>query len=152
MYPGDAFGELAFINDGPHDHIAEAYEDTVMSVISRDVLRPIMNESPRLAYQIMQLLVMRQRSYRTRVEELSYKSAHARVAHALLDLAGQHGVRDDEGVVIPLRLRQRDIANLVGLSRETVNFILKDLRQRNLIETQGCGIRIRAPDVLDAVR
>ena len=81
-----------------------------------------------------------------------YKSAHARVAHALLDLAAQHGVRDDDGVVIPLRLSQRDIANLVGLTRETVNFILKDLRQRNLIETQGHSIRVRSPEVLHAVR
>ena len=55
-------------------------------------------------------------------------------------------------MVIPLRLSQRDIANLVGLTRETVNFILKDFRQRNLIETRGRSIRVRAPEVLHAVR
>jgi CRP/FNR family transcriptional regulator, cyclic AMP receptor protein len=101
---------------------------------------------------MMRLLVTRQRAYRTRVEELLYKSAHARVAHTLLDLAGQHGIQDAEGVVIPLRLSQRDIANLVGLTRETVNFILKDLRERNLIETEGRSIRVRSPEVVQAVR
>lgn len=57
-------------------------------------------------------------------------------------------MKDADGVVIRLRLSQRDIANLVGLTRETVNFILKDLRQRNLIETQGRSIRVRSPELL----
>ncbi len=52
-------------------------------------------------------------------------------------------MEDADGVVIPLRLSQRDIANFVGLTRETVNFILKDLRERNLIETQGRSIRLK---------
>ena len=140
------------MDEGPHDHIAEASEDAMVYAIRCEVLRPLIGESPKLATEIMKLLGARQRAYRTRVEELLYKSAHARVAHTLLDLAGQHGVQDAEGVVIPLRLSQRDIANLVGLTRETVNFILKDLRQRNLIETQGRSIRVRPPEVLDAVR
>ena len=62
-------------------------------------------------------------------------------------------MKDADGVVIPLRLSQRDIANFVGLTRETVNFILKDLRERNLIETQGRSIRLKNPAVLQhAVR
>jgi len=80
--------------------------------------------------------------YRTRVREILHQSAHSRVASTLLHLA------DRNGVVIPLRLSQRDIVNLVGLTRETVNFILKDLRERNLIETQGRSIRLKNPAVL----
>jgi hypothetical protein len=55
----------------------------------------------------------------------------------------EHGVEDADGIVIPLRLSQRDIANFVGLTRETVNFILKALPERNLIETQGRSIRLK---------
>ena len=74
------------------------------------------------------------------------------MAHTPLDLAEHHGVRDADGVVIPLRLSQQHIANLVGLTRETVNFILKDLRQRKLIENQGRIIRVQAPEMLLAQR
>ena len=148
LHPGDVFGELAVIDTRPRDHIAEAYEDIVACSIRSDVLQRMTQESPRLSVEMMRLLGIRQRSYRTRVEELLYKSAHARVAHTLLSLAGHHGVEDADGVFIRLRLSQRDIANLVGLTRETVNFILKDLRQRNLIETQGRSIRVRSPELL----
>lgn len=150
LHPGDVFGELAVVDDSPRDHVAEAYEDAVIHAIGRDVFQGLLRESPRLGHEITKLLGSRLRTYRIRVEELLFKSAHARVAHTLLDLAGQHGVQDAQGVVIPLRLSQRDIGNLVGLTRETVNSILKDLRQRNLIETEGRSIRLKAPEVLHA--
>lgn len=152
LHPGDVFGQLAMVDRGPRDHIATAYEHSMVYAIKGETLRRLIQEIPSVASEAMKLMGSELRSYRRRVEELLYKSAHARVAHTLLDLAGHHGVRDADGVVIPLRLSQRDIANLVGLTRETVNFILKDLRQRNLIETQGRSIRLREPDGLLGVR
>ena len=152
LHPGDVFGELAVVDPAPRDHIAEAYEDTQAYAIDSDVIQQLMQASPRIGYEMARLLGLRVTAYRARVEELLFRSAHARVAHTLLDLAGHHGIRDADGVVIPLRLSQRDIANLVGLTRETVNFILKDLRQRKLIENQGRSIRLRAPEMLLAQR
>lgn len=141
--PGDLFGEMAVIDDGPQDHRAEAHEDAVVWGISRDVFIDLMRESTALGQAVVTLLGHRMRMYRTRVREILHQSALARVANTLEHLAGQHGVEDADGVVIALRLSQRDIANLVGLTRETVNFILKDLRERNLIETQGHSIRVK---------
>ena len=143
QHPGDLFGELAVIDDGPHDHLAEAYEDSTIWTISRTSFQSLMQDSPALAQELITLLALRVRMYRTRVREILHQSAHARVANTLLHLADRHGVKDADGVVIPLRLSQRDIANFVGLTRETVNFILKDLRERNLIETQGRSIRLK---------
>jgi len=148
LHPGEVFGELAVVDPEPRDHIAEAYEDTEAYAVDSDVLQRLMQGSPQIGCEVAKLLGSRMKAYRTRVEELLFKSAHARVAHTLVDLAGHHGVHDADGVVIPLRLSQRDIANLVGVTRETVNFILKDLRQRNLIENQGRSIRVRAPETL----
>ena len=48
---------------------------------------------------------------------------YGRVARTLLDLAEE----EDGKMVIRQRLTQRDIANMVGASREMVSRILKDL-------------------------
>jgi CRP-like cAMP-binding protein len=151
LYPGDIFGELAMIDESPRDHIAEALEDTVLCALNRDMLLQMVQQSPALGYQITKLMGMRLRRLRTRVEQLLYKSAHARIAHTLLDLAADYGVKDDQGILIPLRLNQGDLGNLVGLARETVNIVLQDLRQRGLIEAGRQSIRLKDPDRLRSV-
>lgn len=82
------------------------------------------------------------------MEELLCKSAHARVAHALLDLASRHGVTDTDGILISLRLSQGDLGRLVGLSRETVNAILQEWREQHLMEMDRRSIRVRDPERL----
>lgn len=151
LYPGDIFGELAMIDESPRDHIAEAVEDTVLCALNRDMLLQMVQQSPALGYQITKLMGLRLRRLRTRVEQLLYKSAHARIAHTLLDLAADYGVKDDHGILIPIRLNQGDLGNLVGLARETVNIVLQDLRQRGLIEAGRQSIRLKDPDRLRSV-
>lgn len=151
LYPGDIFGELAMIDESPRDHIAEAVEDTVLCALNRDMLLQMVQQSPALGYQITKLMGLRLRRLRTRVEELLYKSAHARIAHTLLDLAADYGVRDGDGILISIRLNQGDIGNLVGLARETVNIVLQDLKQRGLVEAGRQSIRLKDPDRLRSV-
>jgi CRP-like cAMP-binding protein len=66
-------------------------------------------------------------------------------------MASDYGVADNGGVVIPIRLSQRDLGNLVGLARETVNMVLRDFKQRGLVDTTRTNIRISDPSRLRLV-
>lgn len=142
LHPGDIFGELAVVDESPRDHLAEVHEDACLCALSRDLILRLARESPELGYRITKVMGLRVRQFRTRLEELLCTSATGRVAHALVDLADEHGVTDARGIVIPFRLSQRDLANLVGLTRETVNVVLQDFRQRGLVEVEGKSIRL----------
>ncbi len=148
LHPGDIFGELAVVEDAPRDHIAEAYSDCVICAMSRDAIVRAIHETPEIGFEITKLIALRLKTFRSRVEELLCKSAHARVAHALLELAERHGVSDQDGVLISLRLRQGDLGQLVGLSRETVNAILQEWREQNLVEMDRRTVRLRNPQRL----
>jgi CRP-like cAMP-binding protein len=150
LYPGDIFGELAMIEDSPRDHLATAHEDVVLCALSRDLLLRMAQETPALGYQITKVMGLRLKRFRTRIEELLYKSAHARIAHTLLDLASDYGIPDNEGILVPLRLNQADLGNLVGLARETVNTVLQDFKRRGLVEAGRRNIRIIDPTRLRA--
>lgn len=145
LYPGDVFGELAVVDDAPRDHIATAHEDVVLCALSRDLLLKMAAETPALGYQITKLMGLRLRRFRTRIEELLCKSAQARIAHTLLDLAADYGIPDEDGILVPLRLNQADLGNLVGLARETVNIVLQDFKRRGLVEAGRRNIRIMNP-------
>lgn len=148
LHSGDIFGELALVEESPRDHVAEASEDAVLCEIPRDVLLRTIEGTPRFALHITKLIGARLRRLESRVEELLGKSAQARLAHTLLELADQHGVADADGLLIPLRLSQTELGNLVGLRRETVNNILQEWRERGLVEMNRRAIRLREPDAL----
>lgn len=148
LYPGDVFGESALIDDGPRDHGAEAYEDAKIWSVSRSLFIDLLRQSPTLGHELFRLMAHGTRRFRMRVEELLQKDAHRRVARTLSNLAAEHSVADADGLLIPLRLTQADLANMTGLARETVNGVLSDLRESGLVEASRHNIRIRRPTAL----
>ena len=153
LTPGDIFGELALMSDdGPQDHRAEAADDSLLCEIPRELLMRMIREAPAFAWHVTKLVGHRLRTLGTRVEELLGKSAPARLAHAILQLAHQHGIQDNGGILVPLRLSQGDLGKLVGLTRETVNSILQAWRDQGVVEMDRRSIRVRDPERLRRVR
>jgi len=149
---GEIFGELAILDGSPRDHAADAHEDTVIAELDSGRLAAVIREVPELGFQFNRVLATRVRTLRARVEELLCKSAETRMALTLAALAESHGIVDAGGVLISLRLSQRDIASLAGLSRETVNAVLQEFRSRELVETNGRRLRILHPGSLRSLR
>jgi CRP-like cAMP-binding protein len=42
-------------------------------------------------------------------------------------------------------MNQQDLANLIGVTRESVNLALSDLRRRGLVALEGRGIHLLRP-------
>jgi CRP/FNR family transcriptional regulator len=153
LTPGDLFGELALTGDEePQEHRAEAMDDTLLCQLPRDLLMRMSRENPAFGMHVTKLIGFRLRTLRTRVAELLGKSAPARLAHTLLELGRQHGIRDNGGVLIPLRLSQGDLGKLVGLTRETVNGILQAWRDQGLVEMDRRCVRLRDSERLRRVK
>jgi CRP-like cAMP-binding protein len=112
----------------------------------------MIQDTPAFGLQVTKLVGLRLRTFRTRVEELLGKSAPARLAHAILELSHHHGIKDDGGVLIPLRLSQGDLGKLVGLTRETVNGILQAWRDQRILDMDRRSIRVHDPERLRRVR
>jgi CRP-like cAMP-binding protein len=148
MRPGEVFGEESVLEDAPRDHMAEAYEDALICVITRQDFLGILRAHPEMAFKVTKLVGFRLKTLRNRVEGLLFKGAPARLAQTLLDLARDHGIKDDEGVLLPLKLSQQDLASLIGVTRESVNLALADLRSRGLVEMEGRSLRLRRPEEL----
>ena len=87
-----------------------------------------------------------------RVENLLFKSAHARLAQTLVELSREYGVQDADGILLTLKLSQQELGSLVGLSRESVNLCLSDFKRQKLVEASGRSLRLLAPEKLAALR
>ena len=151
LRPGEVFGEEAVLDESPRDHMAEAYEDALICVIPKNEFMAMLSAHPDMAFKVTKLIGFRLKTFRNRVEGLLFKGAPARLAHTLLDLARDHGVKDSFGILLPLRLSQQDLANLIGVTRESVNLALTDFKSRGLVEADGRSLRLLKPEDLKAL-
>jgi CRP/FNR family cyclic AMP-dependent transcriptional regulator len=83
-----------------------------------------------LAINLVKGLCRRLRDTDRKVADLALRDVSARVFHTLRGLART----ELERCIVPKRLSQQDIADMVGASREMVNRVLRDLTQAKRIE------------------
>jgi CRP-like cAMP-binding protein len=145
---GDFFGEFALLDDKPRSASAICMERTLALTLHRDDFLAHLREHPDLAIGIMSLLTARLRQANEQIENLTFLDVYGRVAKKLLDLAETHGVRTPTGIAINLRLTQRDLASLVGTTRESVNRVLSAYQNRGVIELEHQHVTILKPTEL----
>lgn len=131
---GDVFGEMAFLHDTPREYFAETLEDTSYLSISRSALFSVAKRKPGVIYRIAKLIGERRREMEATVESLLYKGVRERLASQLLKLSEQYGIEDNRGKLLRIKITHKDLASLIGSSRETVSLTLGDLRKVGLID------------------
>ena len=101
---------------------------------------------PEFSNNLVRLLCARLRLANEQIQSLSSLDVAGRVARQLLAFAERYGLPEEGGTRISLRLTQSDLAQLVGASRERVNQIMVDLRQKGLIALEpGQQVVVRDP-------
>jgi CRP/FNR family transcriptional regulator len=144
----DLFGEEAIFGAPGREVVAEAYEDVTAYAMSRDDFDALLRRNADLAVRAAKLVGRRRQRLERRVGDLLFRTAHARLARLFLDLIEDFGVRDSRGVIVNLKLTHREMAALIGATRETVSFAILDLRKDNLIQTESKRVIILDEDRL----
>ncbi|WP_455218102.1 Crp/Fnr family transcriptional regulator [Kaarinaea lacus] len=122
---GEYFGELALLDSSPRSASVVTVEEKKLAIISKKAFEDCMEKNPGIPLKISRNLARRLRDLSENVRSLALMDVYGRVARTLLDLAVDD---DEEGrKVIREKLTQRDIASMVGASREMVSRILRDL-------------------------
>ena len=93
------------------------------SIISKPEFTNLLEKNHNITINLLQGLSKRLRDANKNIESLALMDVYGRVARTLLQFA-----KPVEGkLVISEKLTQKDIANMVGASREMVSRIFKDL-------------------------
>jgi len=69
-------------------------------------------------------------------------SVQERLVRALLELGEEHGIHEADGLRIDLPLSQRDLADLVGASRQAVCHELQRLAKKGLVRVEARRITV----------
>jgi CRP/FNR family cyclic AMP-dependent transcriptional regulator len=126
--PGAIFGEMALIGQGMHNTFAEATEDCVLLVMSREDVERLLVTKPKVALRIFEELGSRLKETESRLEEIAFKGIPARLASYLLQLADEQGSDTITGMT------HQDLGEQIGTYRETTTQTLNTFKADGLID------------------
>ncbi|MGD9935157.1 MAG: Crp/Fnr family transcriptional regulator, partial [Dehalococcoidia bacterium] len=140
--PGTAFGEMAFLGQTMTGSFAEAVDECTICIMSRVDIEQIMLEHPPVAVRLVRLMSGRLRDAEDRLEQMAFSPVSSRLARLLLELEHDHDV---EGY------SHQDLAELLGISRETVSRAMVEFKNRGWLQVDRRCIRLLDIDALREV-
>lgn len=135
--PGDFFPLTWGTNNILDDCYLEAVTDVKLWKAPKEEFIRFINEKPELYYDLANNLLSRYSGLFNRIEYLVFGTAYTKVAAALVVCAKRFGKSFGEKVLVDLPLTHRDIATLIGITRETTCLEMKKLEKKGLITHNG---------------
>ncbi len=136
---GGHFGELAALDGGPRSASVVALAPTLVAVMPAPVFIELVDGSKEIALRVMRDLTRMVRRATDRIMDLSTLGAHNRVYAEILRLAKATGPDDSRAVIRPAP-KDGDIASRVSTTRETVNRVLSELSDLNILKREQKAI------------
>jgi CRP/FNR family cyclic AMP-dependent transcriptional regulator len=140
---GENFGELSLIDSKFRSADVVTQEETSLIAIDRATFNTLLSTIPAFAINLLRILAHRTRRANVRIQAHCTLDVFGLVARQILEFAELYGKTQNDGnILIPIRLTQGDISDLVGASRERVNQVMRQYRQRGLISVDPKTHRI----------
>ena len=149
--PGSLFGELAVINGWPRSADAVALSDCrALSIDGRHYMDAL-RRNPEAMLATIRHLSERLTATTSQMEDALFLPAPARVARALIRLAAQHSQPTRDGLQIDIVISQRELGDITGLARESINKQLAVWRDERIIRLDGQHVTLTNATALQQV-
>src|SRR5918998_2654710 len=148
---GTVFGEMALTAQRLEGAYAQAMEPSILLMMSREDLEQLILQKPAVGLQITQLLSERLRRYETRLEDVTLKDVHARLASIIVLLIESEGTRTGTGYRIPAHYTHERLGTMIGANREAVTRAFGVLQDEGVVELKRRLIYVKDIDRLRQV-
>jgi CRP/FNR family cyclic AMP-dependent transcriptional regulator len=148
---GSLCGESALYSSaGQRENSAIAYENSKLLRIPALDFKRGMAEDTALHDYTFRLVGQRLEHAERRLADFALNAIPARLDRLLVDFSNRYGVPEPEGVLIDIPLPHREIASIVGSTRESVTVRLNAMRREGTIEFVNRRILIKRPATLES--
>jgi len=135
---GELIGELALIADSTRSASVITAETCRCLMLPKTAFQAFLHKRPDVAVRLLTTLAHRVRRLTEEVERLALRDVYGRLADRLTARAVE-----EDGRLITDPLTQRELAALIGASREMVSRIFKDLKAGGYIALEGKRVVIQ---------
>ena len=133
LRPGDFFGELALLDGAPRSATASALDQSDTLVLPRAEFTQLLDTLPGLRDALLASLAHELRRLTSHVEELHFLDLAGRLAMRLNRLAKEASPEATGEIKLDWPYTQSDLAAMIGGTRQSVNRLLSELVEDDLI-------------------
>ena len=143
---GGIFGEIALLDGHPRTADAIAMSDCQLMVIERRDFVQFLRSQPDVMLKFIEILCARLRRTSEQVQDVTFLDLPTRLAKTLLRLTAENG---GSGAKRKVSITQRELSQMIGMSRESTNKQLRAWAKRKWIELERGGLTVLQPDRLE---
>ncbi len=142
---GELFGETAIFGDSKRDEFAQSVDNkTSICPISVETMHELMRDNKTFSFKVYKFIGLKLKRLERRLQLLLFKDTKTRLLEFLHELCTDYGYDCEKtgDKIIQHPYTQKEIASLIGTSRPTLNILLKELKEENIIAFSRKEIRI----------
>lgn len=149
---GEFLGDLSLLKKGVLPFSAIALEDITLCTIHKNDFDHILKTNPSISLKVLEYAHDRILELENLIQTVTTKDIDTRLASLLLNLSktfGEPCEDDPNSIYLHLTMSREDMANFIGVTRETISRKLSSFQTDKIIEVIGNrAIRIIALDTL----
>ena len=130
---GDVFGEIGVIDGGARTATATAEGRVRLIRIGGGAFMAVLGETPLLGINLARLMSRRLRRTFALFQDATFETVEVRLGRQVLYLASLHGRRTEAGTMLRSRLRQGDLADLLGTTTRSIITVLNGWRATGIV-------------------
>jgi CRP/FNR family transcriptional regulator, cyclic AMP receptor protein len=151
LQKGEVFGEIALLDGKERTADARAMTASDLAILERRDVFAFLERQPNAWPRLVEVLCERLRATDQHIAEVALLQLPVRLAKALLRIADAEAPAALGQPAVKLQLSQRELGNLVGAARETVNKCLREWQRSGLVRIEGTSITIADRATLQGV-
>lgn len=144
---GACFGEQLLCGQHTYTSFAEATTTSFLYQINKTDIEDLLTRHPAIACALLQMIGQHLVQMEARLVSTTFTSVTARLAGLLLQLAGSQIEQKGQEIVVS-GFSHEELADRLGVYRETVSAALRELRELNAIKLGRKHITIQYPELL----
>ncbi|MDF9414095.1 Crp/Fnr family transcriptional regulator [Brevibacillus laterosporus] len=148
LQAGEMFPHAGFFKKGTFPANAEILELAELVVIPIVDFENVLLQYPRLCITLFKTLEEKIVDLQNRLEEKILHDTYEQIIMLLLRLCKSNGIQIQDKYKITTQFTNRELASMIGTSRETINRTINRLKRKKLIDIDENGFFILTPERL----
>jgi CRP/FNR family cyclic AMP-dependent transcriptional regulator len=142
LQQGEVFGEIALLDGQERTADARAIAACQLAVLERRDVLAFLERHPKIWPKLVEVLCSRLRNTDQHIAELALLQLPARLAKALLRFASVEQGTASGGQLLQVQLSQRELGNICGASRESINKCLSIWQRRGIVQIEEGSVML----------